>query len=276
MSFSKVPQSFRSLGIQTNLIFHRFSGVVLERETYVVVKTPSRPGYFWGNFILMHQPPSVGDFSKWIDIFETEIGPRTQTGFMTFTWDDPNGIEGDLTEFRNFGFKLKKSVILTAKNVHQPPSFNEELVVRPLKTDQDWEHYVDIHFDPDWEYGSPEGQRHFLETEALELRKMVDAGMGVRFGAFLGKKPIAELGIYWDQHIARFNNVGTHRDYRRRGACGSLVYLASQEILRNRPETTLVMEADPEYHAAKIYESVGFQATQKMCELEWYDPGMMS
>jgi hypothetical protein len=36
----------------------------------------------------------------------------------------------------------------------------------------------------------------------------------------------------------------------------------------------LVMEADEDYHAAGIYESVGFRPTQKQVGLEWFDPGI--
>ncbi len=270
-----MQERFKSVGIQTNLIFHRFSGIIETRDAYVVVKTPSRPGFFWGNFIIMPNPPKEEDFQTWTEIFEREIGARHKTGFMTFTWDDPNGVEGELGSFKDFGFTLSKSVMLTSTSVNRPSKYNESLTIKPLESDEEWSHYADIHFDPEWEYGSPEGQRKFLSDEASHLRKMVEAGMGCRFGAFVENRPIAELGVYWDGIVARFSNVGTHRDFRRLGACSTLVHHASRYVLERSPKITLVMAADPEYHAAKIYESVGFRPTQQLCELEWYDPKMM-
>jgi hypothetical protein len=267
--------SFKSLGWRTTQIFRSFSGTVEDRGLYTVIRTPSRPGFFWGNCVIMKNPPAEGDLNRWIEIFESEIGPAKKTGFMAIGWDDPDGSEGLLTPFLEFGFRLSRSTILTAASVVNPPKYNEHLVIRPLVTDQDWNEYEEIHFDPNWDYGSEEGQRKFLRNEAAELRAMVQAGIGIRFGAFLEGKAIAELGIYWDGEVARFNNVGTHRDYRRLGACGTLVHHASQYALTQVKCRTLVMEADSEYHAARIYESLGFKPTQKSCELEWFDSAML-
>ena len=46
----------RSLGWRTDLIFPRFDGVVTDRGDYLVVRTPSNPGFYWGNFLLLDAP----------------------------------------------------------------------------------------------------------------------------------------------------------------------------------------------------------------------------
>ena len=40
-------------------------------------------------------------------------------------------------------------------------------------------------------------------------------------------------------------------------------------MLERNEITTLVMEADEDYHAARIYEEVGFEPTQRLISLEW-------
>lgn len=53
--------NIRSLGRKTDLIFARFSGTVEDKGFYTLVKTPSNPGYHWGNYIIFDRPPQGGD-----------------------------------------------------------------------------------------------------------------------------------------------------------------------------------------------------------------------
>jgi predicted GNAT family acetyltransferase len=104
-------------------------------------------------------------------------------------------------------------------------------------------------------------------------RRMSEAGRGAWFGAFLGARLVADLGVFSDETgtLARFQSVGTHPDFRRRGICGALVHQASEWALNTLRVGTLVMAADEEYHAARIYESVGFQPTERQIGMSWWD-----
>jgi predicted GNAT family acetyltransferase len=95
-------------------------------------------------------------------------------------------------------------------------------------------------------------------------RRLAEAGRGAWFGAFLDGRIVADLGVYRDPDLplARFQSVGTHPDFRRRGICGTLVQQASAFALSRMAVETLVMLADEEYHAARIYESVGFRPVE--------------
>ncbi len=261
----------KSLALRTNLIFDKFSGEVTDRGEYLVIKTVSRPNYFWGNYLIMKEPPSDGDLKKWLDLSEKEIGPKDERGFIALTFDKVNGEQGVIQPFIDFGFAVQQSTVLATEIVHQSRKHNPKLIVRPLSSDDDWENYVDIHFQPDWEYGGDQSQKQFLANEAKEHKAMVDADLGLRFGVELDGKLVGETGIYWDKHIGRFNNVGTHRDFRRQGVCSTLIYEASKIVFETKGIKTLVMEADFESHAAHIYESVGFKPKEKLISLEWYD-----
>ena len=69
------------------------------------------------------------------------------------------------------------------------------------------------------------------------FRRFVESGNAQRYGAFLNGEMIAELGVFWEGNVARFNNVATHSDHRRKGACSSLVYHVSK-IMLDRDEIT--------------------------------------
>jgi predicted GNAT family acetyltransferase len=108
-----------------------------------------------------------------------------------------------------------------------------------------------------------------LKRRQLErYRAMMDAGLGAWFGAFLDGRPVADLGVFIDGDVGRYQAVGTHPDYRRRGLCGTLVHHAAQHAFRTWGVKTLVMVANPEYHAARIYESVDFRPTERQVGLE--------
>ncbi len=74
------------------------------------------------------------------------------------------------------------------------------------------------------------------------------------------------MGLYFWQGVGRFQWVSTHPEFRQQGLCGTLVYHVATLGLKN--VESLVMVADIESVAARIYESVGFQKTEKQFALE--------
>jgi predicted GNAT family acetyltransferase len=82
---------------------------------------------------------------------------------------------------------------------------------------------------------------------------------------------VADLGIYREGALGRFQSVETHPDFQRRGICGTLVYESARYALKKMGLTELVMVADENYHAAKIYESVGFVPGAKEYSAFWWE-----
>ncbi len=260
-----------SLALKTNLILDRQSSIVEEKKNYIVVTTPQRPNYFWGNYIIMKEPPQIGCFDDWLDIFENEIGTRKERGFVAITFDSKVNTKVNLSDFKKNNFDVQMSKILSTNTIKMPAKYNSDFQIKPFSSEDHWESYVEIHFTPSWGYGCDKQQKLFLQDSAKSFKKVVDQGCAMRYGAFLNGKMIAELGVFWEEGIARFNNVATHRKFQRMGACSTLVYEVSKKILSNKNINILVMEADEDYHAAKIYESIGFVPKQKLVALEWKD-----
>lgn len=258
----------KSLGYRSDLIFTRFDGESSDRGSYLVVKTTSNPTYFWGNLLIFDRPPQRGDLREWRRLFKEEF-KDPQTYHLTFAWDCPD--EGDLSEFLENGFRFEKGVALTARKVHLPSKNHSSLVVRPLSTDEDWENSIQVQLTCGNETLTKEQWENFDRTQASRYRKMVDAGLGFWFGGFLGSKMVASLGIFRDGDVGRYQIVSTHAEFRRQGICGSLVYQSAQYAFEKMGLKTLVMVADENYHAAKIYESVGFVASEKMLGVCWWD-----
>ena len=98
---------------------------------------------------------------------------------------------------------------------------------------------------------------------------MVEAGHGGWFGAFADELLVCQMGLFsGGPGLARFQSVETLPEHRRRGLAGTLVAHTSRygfEVLGAR---TLVMVADPDYHAIDLYRSLGFAVTETQLQAE--------
>jgi ribosomal protein S18 acetylase RimI-like enzyme len=258
----------RSLGHRTDLFFPRFEGEIIDRGDYLVILTRSNPTFYWGNYLIFDRPPAEGDYDRWRALFGQEVYSQVQAQHMTFAWDTVDGETGLVQPFLDAGFRLSQTVVLTAREVHLPPKCNAEVVVRPLRDEHEWLQSLDVQVAcgaPDF---TGESYRTFKIRQQQRYRKMIAAGLGEWFGAFLGDQMVADLGLFHAGPIGRFQQVGTHPDFRRRGICGRLVYEAARYGLERMGIETLVMLADENYHAARIYESVGFVPTEHTVGIE--------
>ncbi|MGE4131472.1 MAG: GNAT family N-acetyltransferase [Bdellovibrionales bacterium] len=250
-------------------MFARFAGSVEDKGDHVLVKTPSNPGFHWGNFIIFDRAPRAGDLNKWKALFDREF-PYASPHHYTFTWDTEDNQPGEAQEFINDGFELDSAVVLTAGALNPPPHPNSTIKIRKITTDEEWEqaHRLQI-ATSDPKYFN-EYYEDFKRAQMLQYRKMSEAGLGYWFGAYSGVELVGDLGIFCENSIGRYQNVGTHPDFRGQGICGTLVYQAGLQATHEFDLHTLVMEADPEYHAARIYESVGFKRTEVNHALSWW------
>ncbi len=268
----------RALYWQTELIFPRFDGIIEDFGNFLAIRTLSNPGFHWGNYLLFERPPEAGDFARWHDLFHQHIAPIETRGHYAFGWDTVNGERGEVSDFEAANFAVEQTVTLTTQAVNPPPKINDEVTVRPLamdgdKASSDWEQAVQNKLlcrDPWYDL---EGYTPYTRNKMARYKAMQQAGLGAWFGAFLGGTLVADCGIFatgdGQSRVARFQDVGTHPDYRRRGICGTLVHKAARYGLDTLHAPTLVMAADPDYHA-RIYESVGFVPRERLVTVSWW------
>jgi predicted GNAT family acetyltransferase len=68
--------------------------------------------------------------------------------------------------------------------------------------------------------------------------------------------------------LARFQSVETHPGHRGQGIAGTLVHRVAAYGFDEIGARTLVMVADPDYLAIRVYRSVGFADTETQTLLE--------
>jgi predicted GNAT family acetyltransferase len=100
---------------------------------------------------------------------------------------------------------------------------------------------------------------------------MAAGRLGAWVRAFISHQLVANLGIFHNQMLGRFQSVQTHPDYRRRGIGGMMVFEATRYALTHFGIDTLVIVADIDSAPARLYGSVGFQPTEHQWGLERWE-----
>ena len=266
----KVGMLIQSLGIRTDLIFAKFSGTVIDRGSYTLIQTPSNSGYYWGNYIVFDKAPRIGSLKKWTELFDHEFRYYSEPHHYVFAWDTGTDDKGDYQEFLDAHFEMDSATALTSMKLNPPPHLNTDVEIRKISSDKDWAEVILLQklcTDPKF---LNEHYEQFKQRQMASYRQMSEAGMGAWFGAFLGDKLVGDLGIFFEGNVGRYQNVGTHPDYRRQGICGTLVYRTGLLAFEKFNVDLLVMVADIDYHAARIYESIGFKSSEVTHALSWW------
>jgi ribosomal protein S18 acetylase RimI-like enzyme len=252
------------------LIFTDFDGRATDRGDCWAIHSLANPNFFWGNLLIFDRPPRFGDADGWIRRFQLEFtDPRIY--HITLAWQSRTGEIGDVREFVERGYLLESTAVLTARDVRKSPRHNDALMVRPLEGDPEWGEMLKIQMASAHSHISTANWENFYRTQALRYQAMERAGLGCWYGGFLEGRLVAGLGIYHRQGLGRFQTVSTHPDYQRRGFCQTLVYEASRSALASGLVRELVMCADPDYHAIRLYEAVGFQRCALEHGVYWWD-----
>jgi ribosomal protein S18 acetylase RimI-like enzyme len=256
-----------SLGFQTDLALLRLGGSEIEdRGEYCVVRTPHNPAFWWGNFLLLAGPPPAREAQRWLDVF-TDTFPDARHRALGF-----DGVEGsvdDLGAFADAGLVVEGQTVMTAQTVHPPPHVNEEATYRTLADDDDWAQHVELRLACYGEDATTGRDREFAVARAVTMRRLTDAGHGAWFGAFLEGRLVSSMGLFTaSTGLARFQSVETHPEMRGRGLAGTLVHVVSRYGLDQLGAHTLVMVADPEYSAIRLYRSLGFADTETQLQAE--------
>ena len=258
--------NLRSLGFRTDLaLLERAGSTIDDCGNHLVVRTASNPTFYWGNFLLLDHAPAADRVDDWLERFEEALPSARH---RSFGFDLPHGSAADLAGFAERGLSIDLATVMTATSTHPPVHPNGDATYRTLASDGDWARSVEMTLACNDEY---EKVRHraFVERRATANRRLVEAGHGAWFGAFLDGELVSQMGLVTaGPRLARFQLVETHPDARGRGLAGTLVHHVSRFGFDTLDAETLVMVADPEYLAIRLYRSVGFSDSESQLQAE--------
>ena len=269
-----------SLGWRTDLIFARFDGEVVERAAYRVVRTPTNPGFWWGNFLLFDAAPRAGDAAHWLECFDAEIAQRQPASrHVAFGVNAAQAFELP-ADFVAAGLACYASTVLTlTPDQRRPPRHALDAArfsVRQLALPAQAALAVELHVASDaGEHQPVADYRLFRERQMARYGAMERAGLGHWFGVFTHEgQLVADCGLFVDETrtLGRFQHVSTHPAFRRRGLCTALIHAVCAHGFEAMGLQTLVIVADPDDVAIGLYESVGFERGTSSWQLERAPP----
>jgi len=259
-----------SLGFRTDLLLLKLSGSEFkDTGEYVVVRTPANPGYWWGNFLLFRTPFAPGDPQTRLAAFHAEFPAANHVALGI---DSVDGVVGAEDELVAAGLDIARDVVMTTSEVVAPSRPNDESTYRYLSSDDDWEQLLQLGL-ATASMEVDEGYIQFSRSKLESRRALVAEGHGKWFGAFEGERLQSSLGLMFDgKGLARFQHVQTHPDDRNKGIASTLIHRASTYGLTEGGAKTLVMVADPEYLAIRLYRALGFNDTETQLQLQLAPP----
>lgn len=259
-----------SLGYLTDLFLMRARGSIEDHGDHLVVRSPEEPTYYCGNYLLYAAAPVVGDFERWTADFRRAFRDVPEVRHMTFGWDDASGSAVDarvLAQFTDARFAFEDNVVLAAGEVLPPPHDCAGVELRELATDADWKAALtcQIECQPD----DTELAHHlpFVTKRVVAQRALVSTGLGRWFGAFFEGELAGHMGLFVENGLGRFQDVETRPGFRRRGVCAALVHHAATVALESLGAQQLVLVADPDDDAIRVYRSVGFRDVERQARL---------
>ena len=264
----------RSVGWATSIDVLPLDTVVERRDGYLVVRSPSNPSHYWGNFLLFDDPPRDGDGSRWEALLAETFGDEPRVRHRTFAWDrTDDDIGAARGEFVDRGYDLDESVALVARaaQLRPHPRQSNEVAVRALDSADGadtelWDAVVELQLQGRDAGHDEDAFRAFSRQRLDDLRALFRRGRGAWYVALdrTTGTVVGSCGIVATAGRGRFQAVDTALPFRRRGICSRLVVEAAHLSAAEYGVTRLVIVADRHYHALGLYESLGFERAEQL------------
>ncbi|SFI42701.1 Ribosomal protein S18 acetylase RimI [Collimonas sp. OK307] len=257
-------------GIETDLMFNRVVGSVIQQGGYTVVRTPNSPDYYFGNLLVLSRAPQDGEREQLESDFAQFVGTPPHIKHRTFLWPVVGDEEPELNSFIGAGYEFNENIVLiaTPADLVWPAQENRTVTIRRYRDRDDWSNWTEMQVaDNSGKFPEPEFLNYLAGKQAVYERMIAD-NRGDWWGAFIEDKQVANLGLFFDGETARFQSVHTAPSHRNQGVCRTLVHHVALEGFQRA--VRLVMVADENYHAARVYESLGFQRSERMASLCWW------
>lgn len=248
-----------SKGILSDFIFFDYNAVVTDHGPYIQVHTPDNPDFYYGNLLVFPTTPDETTFIDWEKQFENRFAEISGVKHKTFLWDTTDQVsEATKSVFKSLGYEFDTVSVLGSSDPEKPRDCPSDITFRCLETDDDFLQAIETQVRCRDGSFKEQPYRAFKTTQMANYRAMQNDGWGHWYGAFRGDKQVANMGIFQNGKVSRFQSVVTDPDHRRQGICAALVYHVATQTLQNHPENTLVIVAIQGEPAERIYSRLGF------------------
>ncbi|WP_026147543.1 GNAT family N-acetyltransferase [Limimaricola hongkongensis] len=251
----------RSYGIATDLLIMRDLSQLEDRGNHLVLRTPSQPSYWYGNRVILRDRPDD-------PVAHVALSRRAfpDSAHICLEWDIPGLALGSAGDYLlSQGFDLDAVEFLVLKAPIAAPPLPAGLRFGIVDTASAWAQVAALQYETSLEDGySGSDHRAFITRRVAGYRRLVETGLGCWFGVFDDTRLVADMGIFHDDRVARYQAVETRMEYRRRGICTSLLAIANEWAVSRAPGVSVLIAADPDSPAHRIYRRAGFAPLERI------------
>lgn len=250
----------KTLGYQTDLLVMSTATQFFTREGYTVVRSPNAPGFYWGNFLLLDKRPSLIDIPKWETTFRREFNDVPEVNHISIAWDCVDKDANEFDSLQRDGYVVENNTVMGLSPIKvNPCHVASDIHIRRITSNDDWHAIEELQTACREDRFSEIEYRKFISNRFKDYRELISKQCGAWFGAFVGPTLMADLGLFWTNNIGRFQMVETHPLHRRKGICGTLVSHCCNWAFESNCISTLIISADPDEQAYRVYKSLGFK-----------------
>lgn len=230
----------------------------VDRDSYRVRKTPSRPDFFFGQVMILDDPPAVDTIDDWFARFRREL---SDVAFRRqyVQWETTSAAAwphaADLGKHTGY----EHTHIIRADTWPQQPALPDAIEIRKFESDADWSAAVALSVALETEL--PRTTYEPFATWMYEQYRAAvrGVGRGAFWGAFDGHRLAGSLGLLCGPGWMRFQDVRTAVADRGRGICTSLISWALHEGFAGHPQAVAIIGVNPDTTAARVYARAGFR-----------------
>ena len=99
------------------MVRERSSSSVTDHGDHLVVRTPTNPSFWWGNFILVAGPPAPGDATRWRALFASEFPHADHCAIGV---DSVDGETGPAAELAALDLAARVATVMSASALVPP------------------------------------------------------------------------------------------------------------------------------------------------------------
>ncbi|MEM9633619.1 MAG: GNAT family N-acetyltransferase [Pseudomonadota bacterium] len=251
-----IQQEALTLGVRSNLLVARGVSEIHAASDRIVLRMPDEPHYWCGNMLTFHG--AKVDPEKQIAQFRADF---PDAAHVAISWDDFDmRIGPDHEPLSAMGFELEQLDVLSLTAPLKRAAVPEGIIIRSIESETDWQQVIALQVDTGVEQGFERNSYEiYLRARFASRRRQIAEGWAAWLGAFDGDILAADLGVYTDQSVSRFQEVETRQSYRRRGICAALVTAGVDWIKSKAPNAVPVLQALSDGPAGRIYRRCGFE-----------------
>lgn len=254
----KLSRSGYSLLTATDLEMSNVVGRVNHFDSFIQVISPDNPDYYWGNYLLLFEPPDVDDLPIYIDQFHDLFQEFPEVKHVLLRWDGPEVSAAVLQRARELQLVPDHGFEMIAGRLLDPEP--GDLEIRPIDFSNEFESITALNIlcDPKEASGSA-GYRLFKEGLRRSWRVLAGEEKMSWWGAYIGDQLVGQCGmVLCSDRMGRYQSIETHPEYRRRGICSALVATVGRHAIEPAGCSTVLLGADPKGPAIGLYQRLGF------------------